>query len=196
MFKFFRKRKALLSESAKPKSAVSVGSSGAVDTKRELIPIVLKFVMRQAGVPLGWLTCGEVFSITRSGKKETCVQIVIKHWDERIFGYLLVLQREFRKGLDLFEPGVDHQGFTFSWTVDASIKSPAAELPPSNVWMTPPVVRSPTTQASRQAALNQRIPVSVPMAPAVTPAPKIMPQLSDWDHRSQHFADTDMLGNF
>jgi hypothetical protein len=181
MFGFLKRSDVKASSDRSKKSlAGSLPSMPAENTKRELIPMVLKFVLKQAGIPFGWISFGEIFHSSKNGQPSACVQLVINHLDDRLVCYLSVLQTEFLRGLDLFEPKVDHKDYSVAWTV-ADSENSEEKLPPPKYWL--PQTKSASPVSRDSGPISHKEPAKV----------EVKPRLAQREYLSQAFADTDLV---
>lgn len=197
MFGFFKGTP----KASPPPQAAAIYAQAAVnisaeDSKRalnahqkELMPIVLKFIMRQCGIPPGWIKCGEIFEIRKNGKPTPCVQLVVKHWDVRLFQYAEAMEDRLIKGLDLFETAVDHSDYMFSWTVGLEARQGDQSMPSPQVWSQAEVV-DPIAERLMGAPVKEWVkPAPLHLVP---PPRRQAPILDDWK-TVPDFANTNVL---
>ena len=142
MFKFFRQTAATQdaadSRPAPPPSPsklpVQENARPHADIQRELIRVVLKDTLRRHGIPFEWLTC-EVVSIMQGTASEGLhIQLMMMQWHELLLRYAPALEQQLLRGLDRFEPAVDHSKHTISWRFSPECGCPFDVLPPPLIW--------------------------------------------------------------
>jgi hypothetical protein len=134
MFDFFKKGPA-------PSNAVDAGGSTHFhSTQREsvhtleLAKVVLADTLKRNGIPKGWVQVECLDIVLRPGLKGTQLQLVMQRWSEQLLHYSAALQLQFLAGLDHFEPGVDHSGYTVSWRFSNTCVMPSALIPEGVAW--------------------------------------------------------------
>lgn len=105
------------------------------DIQRELVRVVLKDTMRRHGIPFEWLAC-EVHTVTTSvNNEELHIHLVLMQWHELLLRYAPALEIQLLRGLDRFEPTVDHaKKCTITWRFSPECGSPFTVMPPPLVW--------------------------------------------------------------
>lgn len=105
------------------------------DIQRELVRVVLKDTLRRHGIPSEWLAC-EVQTINPNAKNEELhIQLVLVQWHELLLRYAPALEIQLLRGLDRFEPAVNHaQKCTITWRFAPECGCPFTVLPPPVVW--------------------------------------------------------------
>jgi hypothetical protein len=106
------------------------------DLQRELIPVVLKDTLRRNGIPFDWLTC-EVITIAKGPdtEEQLHIQLMLMQWRELFMRYAPALEHQLLRGLDRFEPSVDHSKYIISWRFSPQCGCPFGTLPPAVVWL-------------------------------------------------------------
>ena len=104
------------------------------DIQRELIRVVLKDTLRRNGIPFEWLSC-EVVTITHGpNSEELHIQLMLMQWHELFLRYAPALEQQLLRGLDRFDPAVDHSKYTISWRFSPECGCPFRVMPPAVVW--------------------------------------------------------------
>ena len=141
MFKFLRQGvspspDAADSRPASPPSSIPAQDSvrPQSDIQRELIHVVLKDTLRRHGIPFEWLTCEVVTVVQGPGAESLQIQLMLMQWHELFLRYALALEQQLLRGLDRFEPTVDHSKYTISWRFSPDCGCPFHVLPPPLVW--------------------------------------------------------------
>lgn len=180
MFKFLRQgasaQDATESRPAPPRSSLPAQDSvrPQADIQRELIRVVLKDTLRRHGIPFEWLTC-EVVTIAQGPGTETLnVQLMLMQWHELFLRYAPALELQLLRGLDRFEPTVDHSKYVISWRFSPDCGCPFHVLPPPLVWShdaaPEPVLEAPSSVLDRRHAT--RPPKAGTPASSVKPPPR------------------------
>ncbi len=153
------------------------------DIQRELVRVVLKDTMRRHGIPFEWLAC-EVNTVTTSAHTEELhIQLVLMQWHELLLRYAPALEIQLLRGLDRFEPTVDHaKKCTISWRFSPECGCPFTVMPPPVVWAhdapPEPVAEEPPSILDRR---QKRRPPKAAGAAAPKPAPTT-PKRDDGDY--------------
>ena len=104
------------------------------DIQRELVRVVLKDTLRRHGIPFEWLSC-EVFTIAHGpNAEELHIQLTLLQWHELFIRYAPALEHQLLRGLDRFEPAVDHSKHNISWRFSPECGCPFTVMPPPLVW--------------------------------------------------------------
>lgn len=192
MFGFFRqKRNKKFNRRLTDRKVIEPASSTTpFDGGTSLVTMVLNYVLRQYGIPSKWIVCTDVTKMKKGDHDSLCIQLTIKHWDPRLMMYALVLQSSVLQAMDMFEQSIDHSHYTIAWGLDKRVSHEVLEMPKPETWTTNPSTLLITDAGSRLITLRQQVSAQ-PAAPIVSESPK-RPVLSEWDHRNQAFADTDI----
>jgi hypothetical protein len=173
---------------ARGPSPETIEDNSADATRRQLLHVVLRGVMRRHGIPAGWIEC----EMIRTGSRRTRntgihLRLVIRHWDSRLMQYAFAFQKELLKEILRFEPGAAGWMLGMSWHLDVEDSCSLTTLPDKAFWqeaaeataLSPAAI--PVTASSIPAAVPQ-IAIPAPAAkataiPAVIPAaaPAVMP---------------------
>lgn len=154
------------------------------DIQRELVRVVLKDTLRRHGIPSEWLAC-EVNTILHGPRgEELHIQLVVLQWHELLMRYARALELQLLRGLDRFEPMVDHtQKCTISWRFSPECGCPFTVLPPPVVWShdaaPEPVEEEPPSILDRRQ--KKRPPKATAPAPAAAPVPPLRGGADDPD---------------
>lgn len=104
------------------------------DIQRELIRVVLKDTLRRLGIPFDWLTCEVIIIPHGMGIDELHIQLSLMKWQETFLRYGPALERQLLRGLDRFDPSVDHSKYIISWRFSPDCGCPFAVMPPPSFW--------------------------------------------------------------
>jgi hypothetical protein len=140
MFKFLRNK--VPSEASEsrpvPPSASQFAPSSIkphADIQRELVRIVLTDTLRRNGIPSDWLACEAHTVADGPHGEELHIQLVLMHWNELLLRYARALELQLLRGLDRYEPTVDHtKKCTITWRISPDCGCPFSVMPPSVVW--------------------------------------------------------------
>lgn len=146
------------------------------DIQRELVRVVLKDTLRRHGIPFEWLSC-EVHTVVHGpDSEELHIQLVLMQWHELLMRYATALEHQLLRGLDRFEPSVDHSKYSISWRFSPDCGCPFQVLPPPLVWShdappEAPANEEPPSVLDRRH--TKRAPkAATPMKSAVPAAPR------------------------
>jgi hypothetical protein len=150
MFGFFGGKDRNKSKASTPTSARAAPSTSSLastrqhtDIQRELVRVVLKDLLHSSGVPGNWLGCDVLVPSERSRDDDVTVQMRVLHWDERLLRYAPALERALLKGLDRFDPQVDHSRYKITWQFSPQCGCPYTELPDKQTWARPNAAPAP-----------------------------------------------------
>ena len=120
---------------ATPHSASPPSFKPHADIQRELVRVVLKDTLRRHGISSEWLACDVNTVVSGPRGEELHIQLVVVQWNELLLRYARALELQLLRGLDRFEPMVDHtQKCTISWRFSPDCGCPFTVLPPPVVW--------------------------------------------------------------
>lgn len=143
--------------------------------KRELIRVVLKDTLRQQAIPYDWLAC-EIIIIPRGPEDEELhIQLVVMKWNELLMRYAMALQQQLLRGLDRFDPSVDHTKYIISWRFSPECGCPFTVMPPPLLWShtepPAPIEEAPAILDRR----HERRPTDAPVHSHEPPEPAVRP---------------------
>ena len=184
MFKFLKNgvAKDAPKPSAAPQSVPQHSIQQHTDIKRELIKVVLKDTLRRLGIPFDWLAC-EIIVIARGpDDEELHIQLVLMKWQETFLRYAPALQQQLLRGLDRFDPAVDHSKYIISWRFSPECGCPFSVMPPARFWShsdaplataeeAPAILDRRQTKRPPKAPAKAKTPVGVSPQPSTHPAP-------------------------
>ncbi len=174
MFDFFKSKRPVDQTASVPVSVSPVSVSHRSDVRRELIRVVLKDTLRQHGIPLDWLSC-EVIAIRRGmDQEELHIQLVLMKWHEQLLRYGVALQQQLLRGLDRFDPEIDHSKYVVSWRFASDCGNPFAQMPEPKFWLEATPAKAPVLPGS---VLDRRLSPRPAKVPPFKPTPR--PQKSD-----------------
>lgn len=190
MFKFLRHSVSPEAVDSRPAShsaplTVSPSVQPHADIQRELVRVVLKDTMRRHGIPSEWLAC-EVNTVASGTPAEALhIQLILVQWHELLLRYAPALEIQLLRGLDRFEPTVDHsRKCQISWRFAPECGCPFTVLPPPVVWAhdtaTEPVEEEAPSVLDRRQ--KKRPPKSAAPAPSTPLAPSTPPRRDDGDY--------------
>ncbi|MES2508447.1 MAG: hypothetical protein V4625_00890 [Pseudomonadota bacterium] len=109
------------------------GSENA--TRRQLVQVLLRDVLRKSGIPPEWLECQMLLVASRTRGQGMYVRLIVKHWDERLMNYLFAFQQTLMTDICHFEPNAVSWLHGISWQLDLDDKCPYAALPDKSFWV-------------------------------------------------------------
>jgi hypothetical protein len=113
-------------------SALDSGSSGSRNArKRELVQVVLRDTMRKHGIPLDWIECRMLSSVSRTGRHGLHVSFVVRKAHDRLLAYVFAFQDSFERELASFEPRARDWLLSIGWEFQGFN---AKEMPDPNTW--------------------------------------------------------------
>lgn len=175
MFEFLKSKRPVNQVGGAPVSVSPVSTSHHSDVRRELIRVVLKDTLRQHGIPLDWLSC-EVISIRRGvDQEELHIQLVLMKWHEHLLRYAAALQQQLLRGLDRFDPEIDHSKYVVSWRFAPDCGNPFVQMPEAKFWLAATPAKAPEPLVSvldRRLAPRPVKGLAVKPAPAPAPTPQ------------------------
>ena len=159
------------------------GSDNA--TRRQLVQVLLRDVMRRHGIPPQWVDCQMQLVSSRSRGPGMYVRLVVRHWDDRLMRYAFAFQNELMTDIGRFEPQASTWLHGMSWQLEVADSCPYPTLPDKAFWqaVAKPALRTgaspPAAAAAAMAAPQADFPSTQPGAgtsdaktakPAASPA--------------------------
>ncbi len=141
-------------------NTIEDGSENA--TRRQLVQVLLRDVMRRNGIPPGWIECTMLLVSSRSRGHGMYVRLVMRHWDERLMNYAFAFQQTLLKEIERFEPQASTWLHGMSWQLEVADSCPYLTMPDRNSWKGGTAV--PAMAAVAPAALPSS-PVAVDVQP-------------------------------
>jgi hypothetical protein len=105
--------------------------------RRRLIQVMLRDLMRRNGLPQNWIECHTKLADNNGQSSQMSLQLVMKHWDERLVNYLPALQNELLTDIKRFEPNVAEWLIDISWQLVPPNICPYKVLPNKKTWREP-----------------------------------------------------------
>jgi hypothetical protein len=113
-------------------SALDSGASGSRNArKRELVQVVLRDTMRKHGIPLDWIECRMLSSVSRTGRHGLHVNFVVRKAHDRMLAYVFAFQDSFERELARFEPRARDWLLSIGWEFQGFN---AKEMPAPHTW--------------------------------------------------------------
>lgn len=164
MFNFFRQSVSTDATDSRPVPHPATppappSTQSHADIQRELVRAVLKDTLRRHGIPTEWLGCEVTTVANRNQSEELHIQLVLLQWHELLLRYARALELQLLRGLDRFEPHIDHaKKCTIAWRLSPDCGSPFTVMPPPVVWAheaqpppePPPVAEEPPSVLDRR----------------------------------------------
>ena len=113
------------------------GEGSQTATRRELVRVLARDVMRHNGIPEGWIDCHVMVVSTRAGQVHIYPRLTFKKWDERLLRYAMAFERRLMGEVERFEPQAAEWLLAMTWQFDVP-DCPYPELPPREVWVDAP----------------------------------------------------------
>ncbi|MFI5444934.1 hypothetical protein [Polaromonas sp. UC242_47] len=127
-------------------------------TRRQLVQMLLRDGLRQHGIPPGWVEYRMLLVNSRSRGPGMYLNLIMRHWDQRLLTYAHAFQEQLKSAITQFEPNAANWLHGISWELDVGSTCPAPyhDMPAPSVWQ-------------QAAAPAVAAPVPAP-APVVAPA--------------------------
>ncbi len=116
-------------------SPVSIEDGSENATRRQLVQVLLRDVLRKSGIPADWIECQMLLISSRTRGQGMYVRLVIRHWDERLMNYLVAFQETLMADIRRFEPKTEEWLHGISWQLDMGDQCPYAALPDKSFWV-------------------------------------------------------------
>ena len=116
-------------------ATIEDGSENA--TRRQLVQVLLRDVLRRSGIPPGWIECQMLLVSSRTRGHGMYVRLVIKHWDDRLLHYTFALQNALLTEIGRFETQAPTWLHGLSWQLEVEGSCPYTELPDKAFWLEP-----------------------------------------------------------
>lgn len=133
------------------------GSENA--TRRELVQVLLRDVLRRSGIPPEWIDCQMLLVSSRSRGHGMYVRLILKHWDHRLMNYVAAFEQALVIDIERFEPRSSQWLHGVSWQLEMGESCPYTELPDKSFWL--------------ETAKKSATPNAAAAAPAMEPAPSL-----------------------
>lgn len=149
----------------------SIADSTESATRRQLLHVVLRGVMRRHGIPAPWIDCEVTGGSRRSQPNCLHLRLVIRHWDARLLHYAFALQTEVMNELLRFEPNAENWLLGVAWQLKLDGRCPVDTLPDKSFWLQ-------TGQSAPQpshAPIQAQAPTQALAAAPVTPQAAVQP---------------------
>ena len=116
-------------------SPVTIEDGSENATRRQLVQVLLRDVLRKSGIPPEWIECQMLLVASRTRGQGMYVRLVIKHWDERLMNYLVAFQETLMADIRRFEPNAEEWLHGISWQLDMGEQCPYPALPEKTFWV-------------------------------------------------------------
>ncbi|MES2944175.1 MAG: hypothetical protein V4772_15000 [Pseudomonadota bacterium] len=108
------------------------GSENA--TRRQLVQVLLRDVLRRSGIPAPWIDCQMLLVSSRTKGAGMYVRLVIKHWNQDLMNYANAFQKELLHDIEQFDPQSTTWLHGISWTLEVGNSCPFTSLPEADFW--------------------------------------------------------------
>jgi hypothetical protein len=150
-------------------SSLPAGVSPAPATAQELVRMAMRAVRRRAGIPSDWVST-EVVALDRAYASRLEVQIVVRHWDERLLAYAKAIEKALREEIERLDPAVAGTVRHVTWRFSRRVRAPHEALPPPDFpWLDPTPQRISTRDLIDELVARGEL---APSRPAARPAPQ------------------------
>ncbi len=143
-------------------SSVQGGSENAI--RAQLVQVVMRDLLRNSGIPPGWVTCMPQVLNSASRGSGIFVRLSVKHWDDRLMKYAFAFQKALLTDIVRFEPKASSWLHGIAWQLEVASTCPHTALPDKDFWLEAPAP-SPVLHEA-----NPRTRLVTPMGMA-SPAP-------------------------
>jgi hypothetical protein len=116
-------------------SNVEDGSENA--TRRQLVQVLLRDLLRKSGIPSTWIECQLLPVASSTRGHGMYVRLVLRHWDERLLRYAVAFQKTLLSDIERFEPHSTLWLHGLSWQLEMDAQCPLQTLPPRAFWQEP-----------------------------------------------------------
>ncbi len=104
-------------------------------TRGQLVQVLLKDLLRESGIPPGWIQCQIQVMNSRSRGQGIYVRLVVKQWDERLMKYAFAFQKTLLADIFRFEPQAVTWLQGLSWQLEVAASCPLTQLPSPDYWL-------------------------------------------------------------
>lgn len=111
------------------------GSENA--TRRQLVQVLLRDVLRRSGVPSDWVECHMLPVSSRKRGHGMYVRLVMRHWDPRFVNYAFAFQKTLLTDIERFDPESSSWLYGISWQFDVEGSCPYTAMPERSFWKQP-----------------------------------------------------------
>ena len=157
--------------------SIQEGSESA--TRRQLVQVLLRDVLRKSGIPPDWIECNMVPVSSRTRGKGLYVRLIVTHWDPRLMDYAFAFQNTLMADIEKFEPNASSWLHGISWQLQLGDTCPYRTLPEKAYWQD--TITKPAVAVSA-ALLASLMPDDLPATTQPVAAAVAVPQ--------EHFEST------
>ncbi len=146
-------------------SPVTIEDGSENATRRQLVQVLLRDVLRKSGIPPDWIECQMLLIASRSRGQGMYIRLSVKHWDERLMNYLYAFQQTLMTDIERFEPQASGWLHGISWqlALDGD-QCPFPTLPDKSFWV----------EALQHSVPPEPVEVLAEVLPAPTPIPEVL----------------------
>lgn len=116
--------------------------------RHQLVLISVRDVWRRNGIPAGWVECQTLMVTSRRRGSGLYIQLMIRHWDERLLRYACALQTEVVNSISRFDPKAVQWIHGVSWQFPDVSQCPHDTLPDKSFWQPEPAADAKTSEPS------------------------------------------------
>lgn len=145
------------------------GSDNA--TRRQLVQVLMRDVMRRHGISSSWLECQLLVVASRTKGAGLFVRLVVRHWDQRLINHMHAFQQTLMTDITRFEPRATDWLHGISWQLEVEGSCPYTVLPEKSFWTDGEKPGASTLPAGRvsPASAPGRVPAAAPAVAAAAP---------------------------
>jgi hypothetical protein len=107
-------------------------STASFDGARELIRMAMRSVRASAGIPKDWISV-DVLVLDRGYRQRLELQIVVRHWDARLFAHSQALERALQAEIARLDPNALASIRRIGWRFSSESDRPDGAWPPAGV---------------------------------------------------------------
>ena len=137
--KLFQRNKPDAAHSQGPNTGhgLSIQDGSESATRRQLVQVLLRDVLRKSGIPPGWIGCHMLTVSSRSRGKGLYLRLIVKHWDPRLMNYAFAFQNTLMSDIEKFETNASSWLHGISWQLELGDSCPYQTLPEKAYWQDP-----------------------------------------------------------
>lgn len=103
-------------------------------TRREIVAMALRDVLRKSGIPPTWITANPQVSITAKRERGVHLHLMIRDWHPQLLVFLVVIERQVRARTLRLDPFSAEWLTGMSWRFDLVDDTACPSLPSAHFW--------------------------------------------------------------
>ena len=156
-------------------AALTIQDGSENATRRQLVQVMMRDVMRRSGIPPSWIECQVMIVASTSRGPGMYVRLVVKHWDDRLLNYAFAFQKALLTDIARFEPKASSWLYGISWQLEVANSCPHTTLPDKDFWTDAPAAGVSIPTSAPNSALTS-VPFNAspvgPITGALPPSPQ------------------------